>query len=1484
MKRSMTNSNNTSLKNFESIKTDENSKIKISNKLRKSSQLLKENSFSKSQNSFKIEKDEEKEFVEFVLGDFYDFYKITDLQKFTKMTSLSIVNDMINDMGPIIENIPNKNSIIYLCLNENYIKKIKFIELLPNLKKLHLNFNLIEEIDINISKINSLKQFWVCDNKIKIIENLPENIEDFWIARNLIENLPNDFDKYKNIQILNLAGNCITDFKDIYILEKFKNLKVLYLNNCNFGENPICTYQNYRMMMIRLFKNLNILDQYKITFDEREEIEYSYLKKTIYYKKKIRDNKILTKKINKLLKAHKLMFKGIKYHNIRVLSQKQKLLEYQLYEKEQLGVQSDIKLTNIKKELIILRDKILNILNEINQIEKKFKIIKQFLSDLNDLSIVINFYEIESYGNFKIEPGNIDLKWVKLCLELFKSNDSNQFLINNKLKMKFNKIFKVHNKKIKTIFDSLYDNLIDLNGKFGIDKNFFDFYFLILPKKNLTYRDIFYFLFEKQENEGEMILTNNISLINQFSLNQNKNNKNFITIICKCINFDSMIEEFKTEKKFNSIDEIINEIKTLNSEKDILKLQLLNNGNSSYLYYYKIERAIEPLYIVEYEYCDIEKKNEEEEIIISSFDEEIYISNKYGNIFEFCCKELCFEGNKQFFSKEIIKKYFFKQFICIDDLNDNLIFFAKNSILNYLKQCFNYNKINDFKDEIALRNDEINEITFTNLKKTFKQFFLSTNENEKLNINKVKSLNIFNNEYSDSDLNELLNQIHDLSKVDSKILGFTKKIEKIILSNNHLESINLAFICQLFPNVKEINLSHNEIKHIKYEPKETTNNVNKIDISFNNINDFSYVILILKQFNSLLFFKFFANPYDCFCEQKFCFNPSNYNISQENKIQIINEYEEYIKYKKSQKIPLTITKNINNVENEMLNFKYVYNQYAYSDKYLNFCNNFYFREKFTYSTSLKTIDLSKKKLLSVPNINGEKTIQILILNLNKIEKINNLSKFENLIELFIQNNKVFKIENLPKNLKKLDLSNNELNELDNLSNCNNLEWLNLENNMINQLDEIKKLSKLKELYLSENKINSLKECYKLGKLNQIEIIDLYGNEVCNNNEELRIIMIDNCPKLRIFNRIVIDEIEKYKSKNFFAGRLTGYILEKRLGQNYNTRNILELNLSNLKLKDQFNLFSKDNYPKLRKLDISKNCFKTFSIFGSLPNLKELNFEFNLFVDIISKRDKIINGKGIKGLSILEKLVMSNNQIINLNGIQYLKSLKILILRNNNFSNIDSLNNMDNLIYLDVSNNKIENIDRNNIGDLPSLQSFICDQNLIKNINGLINCNSIKFLSSQDNKIDDIIYLNQLSNLKQLIEIKLKGNPITNIDNYRENLIQLIPSLKKIDEIVIIEKERENSKINELKESLPDYNCNSNKKNQTINTQKSFKFNINNNDSEKIKISLPQIKIGKPPSSQSNKRIFNGIQNNENEKLSQIIPLDVGKFKIINNKK
>ena len=200
--------------------------------------------------AYKVLKDEEKEFVEFVLGDFHDFHKLSDLSIFVKMTSLTLLNESITNIENIIQNIPNKEAMKYLCLNENQITNMKNIELLTNLEELHLNFNLIEKIEFEI--------LWICENKIKQLENLPECIENLWIANNLIEKIPDDFDKYNEINFLNIAGNCIIDLKDIYILEKLPKLKKLYLGDINYGENPICQYNNYRSLLIHIFSKMEI--------------------------------------------------------------------------------------------------------------------------------------------------------------------------------------------------------------------------------------------------------------------------------------------------------------------------------------------------------------------------------------------------------------------------------------------------------------------------------------------------------------------------------------------------------------------------------------------------------------------------------------------------------------------------------------------------------------------------------------------------------------------------------------------------------------------------------------------------------------------------------------------------------------------------------------------------------------------------------------------------------------------------------------------------------------------------------------------------------------------------------------------------------------------------------------------------------------------------------------------------------------------------
>ena len=379
---------------------------------------------------------------------------------------------------------------------------------------------------------------------------------------------------------------------------------------------------------------------------------------------------------------------------------------------------------------------------------------------------------------------------------------------------------------------------------------------------------------------------------------------------------------------------------------------------------------------------------------------------------------------------------------------------------------------------------------------------------------------------------------------------------------------------------------------------------------------------------------------------------------------------------------------------------------------------------------------------------------------------------------------------MPASLKKLDISNNEFDDLTGIEKSKDLEWFNFENNNIKSITKINKLLNIRELYCAGNYINNPKECCQLGKLKKLEIIDLTGNEVCRLVKDLRITMIYYCKLLKNFNRININDQERIKAKEYFTGRLTSEVLEKRLGVGYSTFNLVELDLSSLKLKDEINLFNKELYPKLTKLNLSRNIFKSFSIFGKLPYLVELNLNYNLFTEIFPKKAKIISGKGIFGLPSLESLELAGNQISNLNGIQFFNKLKILILRENSLAKIDCINHMEYLTFLDVSFNKLRNCDKPSIGILPSLQVFLCDNNYLKNINGFEKFYSIQSMSFENNKIPDYNSLERLVILENLKDLSLGNNPITKSINYRNTMIRMFPYLLKLDGKEITNEEKE----------------------------------------------------------------------------------------------
>lgn len=235
-----------------------------------------------------------------------------------------------------------------MCLNENLIESFKAIEKFSSLRELQINFNSIQKIDY--IKNLQLEKLWVCENKITKIENLPHSLKSLWIATNLIDHLDQDLLIYENINDLNLSANLLCSFQDIYILSKLKSLENLNLNDPNFGENPICLINNYRLNILHRIPNLKILDEVIITKEEKDEFEIVYLKKTSFYKNKIKHLNRISKITFKFLKIFGVFFKLMKLLQIYFFRKRINMLQYIQYERICLDTLEKIKSINLNEE------------------------------------------------------------------------------------------------------------------------------------------------------------------------------------------------------------------------------------------------------------------------------------------------------------------------------------------------------------------------------------------------------------------------------------------------------------------------------------------------------------------------------------------------------------------------------------------------------------------------------------------------------------------------------------------------------------------------------------------------------------------------------------------------------------------------------------------------------------------------------------------------------------------------------------------------------------------------------------------------------------------------------------------------------------------------------------------------------------------------------------------------------------------------------
>ena len=275
----------------------------------------------------------------------------------------------------------------------------------------------------------------------------------------------------------------------------------------------------------------------------------------------------------------------------------------------------------------------------------------------------------------------------------------------------------------------------------------------------------------------------------------------------------------------------------------------------------------------------------------------------------------------------------------------------------------------------------------------------------------------------------------------------------------------------------------------------------------------------------------------------------------------------------------------------------------------------------------KELDLSKKGLSDISDIESFKELTELYLNSNNISDISALANLTNLQTLHLSGNNISDISALANltNLQTLHLSGNSISDISALRGLTNLQTLDLCNNSISDISALGNLTNLQTLHLSGNSISDISA---LRGLTNLQTLDL-----CNNS---------------------ISDISA-------------------LG---NLKNLQTLNLSGNKIISDISALR--SLMNLQTLNLSGNGIIYIGALANLTNLQTLDLSGNGIIYI----------GALASLTNLQTLNLSGNSISDIGALRSLTNLQTLYLSNNNISDVSLLGNLSGLRYLYLSNNNL----------------------------------------------------------------------------------------------------------------------------------------------------------------------------------------------------
>ena len=1340
---------------------------------------------------------------------------------------------------PRIVGLHSSTQLQRLCMTECGLKRMSGIEACTQLAHLDLSHNKLAEMEPDVlSHLGRLKTLWLNDNAIERVQGLEACglLSCLWLGANRIVGLCDALSASTHLEELNLAGNLISNFKDIPNLARMRRLSSLCFSEPHFGDNPLCSLCNYQTYLLFHMTHLKVFDTQVITDELRQLAEATYMKKKMYYNMRIKTLKRNTSNvIRKAMEARQTKVSQINL-NLNVLLRQAKDVERAIHDKKvatngsSSGPQGD-GLDLLHRKHRVLLAGVSSKVSEIEQVEARAAALKQTVCETSQTSICRLMVELETGGNIRLEDGKPSDVWYSSCVDLVSSRflaaDFAEYGIGG---MRVSRVTRIHNRYLRNRFEGRLEELVNTS-----DGSY---------KRSLEYL----FFAEPAELPGELARTMEEGFRADVSAYTGPCGHAAVPLsnsvaLSDLPRLTSEIEKLTAEERSQ-----LREGETTGRHAPALTTQLLitkvflsrcaqekNSGHRSktgaanliggaqsppirredYTSYSSVYRAagtdpkqrrwfvfepalVLPEYLVEVEYLPARRAPEREPSPaqlaelgggltaggVTSDAEAIDLANLTRPLLRFvqqCALASAADPYDEVCTAALNMPPPLPQRPKIERISTEIL--AQQGSSNGGEPST--------IEHLNLHGNALRRIEHLSQLASLKTLVLCFNE-----IARIEGLDHLKNlERLELGFN-LIKRIEGLKGLSS--------LKALELNNNLIYRLDdVAVLAKHVPQLTELTLRNNAVCEVKsYRPQllsQLTSLTNLDGIPVEPESDRALLPagtntitpeLIRGHAYSRKRYSYSLRPNSIARQAGAAEASDGTNGHSSSTAGLRKDGEANGASPAGERPSSADDANVFSGVKELFGGKS-------NGKH----NDDFDEEGEGWWRTVEELELNHQHLRKLHGLDKLVNLRKASFCNNELSRLEGLDRCVNLEELSLEDNRIIKLENLGalRRLTKLDVGKNKITHVEGLDHLTQLSQLSLEDNDVCSLAPLARIASLMELYIGNNRLVQLKEVQQLKELPKLIILDLSGNPLCE-AEDYRSYTVYQLRKLKVLDGVGIEQTEQLSAKERFAGRLTPEGLVERLGHSF-WHHVRELDLSRAKLRELDALHA-DGFSNLRELNLDGNLISEVGTLPRLPALNVLRLNNNVITTPPSSaplpgESNGINGPeariGLASLHALEVLQLGFNQIADLPSLRLnsLPGLKILHLQGNEIQRVDGLANQQQLRELVLDRNKIKALDPSSLNQLTNLRELRMEECGLRSLANFAPLPLLQALFLGGNRIGELNEIDRLIHLPALAELVLQNNPCARKPLYRPTALRKLIVLRSLDgrEVALDERER-----------------------------------------------------------------------------------------------